>query len=301
MRLTLLVLAAGMGSRFGGLKQVSPVNEFNETIIDYSVFDAKRAGFTKIVFVIRKEFELDFKEKITAKYHNQITVGFVFQDVKNLPNDFQNSERIKPWGTGHAIWCARHAIKENFAVINADDFYGYDSFLTMATYLKDLNPNDISKQCMVGYHLVNTLSENGSVSRGICTTDTNNNLTSITERTQIVSKNERIVFIENNQETLLAIDEITSMNMFGLTPVTLTTFESELQNFLTLNSTELKAEFYLPSVINHLISTKQSTVKVLPTQSKWFGMTYKEDQEIVVNNILQLTKAGEYPKQLWNG
>ncbi len=300
MDLTLLVLAAGMGSRFGGLKQLSPINPFDETIIDYSVYDAKRAGFTKVVFVIREEFEDEFKEKITSKYKNHIAIDFVFQDVKDLPEGYVNKEREKPWGTGHAIWCAREAVSENFAVINADDFYGKESFEIIANHLRSLEKTDISKQCMVGYHLVNTLSENGSVSRGVCEADKENNLTSITERTKILKKNGNIVFIEEEVETELADDQIVSMNMFGLTPATFSSFENDFISFLDEKQHELKAEFYLPLVANNLINRKQSTFKMLPTASRWFGMTYKEDKQVVHDNIKQLTEQGQYPKQLWN-
>ncbi|MGG8495585.1 nucleotidyltransferase family protein [Tenacibaculum sp. TC6] len=300
MSLTLLVMAAGMGSRFGGLKQLSPVNDFNETIIDYSVFDAKRAGFTNVVFVIRKEFENDFKQQITHKFKNHIEVDFVFQDTQDLPENFKAVNRVKPWGTGHAIWCCRHTITSNFTVINADDFYGSESFQVIASHLKTLQPTNISSQCMVGYKLINTLSENGSVSRGICTINTQNEVTSITERTQIEKKGNRIVFIEDTKETKLNSDDIASMNMFGLTPATFAAFENDFITFLTQHLSEQKSEFYLPSVINNLITNKQSAVTVLPTNAKWFGMTYKEDKNLVINNIKQLTQSGAYPEKLWN-
>lgn len=301
MSLTLLVMAAGMGSRFGGLKQLSPINSFKETIIDYSVFDAKRAGFSKVVFVIREEFEKEFKKQVTAKFNNQIDVDFVFQDTQNLPLDFTSSKRTKPWGTGHAIWSARNVITTNFAVINADDFYGSDSFIIMAKYLSSLKKEDLSKQCMVGYSIENTLSTNGSVSRGICEVDHNNNLTSITERTNIIKKEDNtIVYLENNTETVLKSNEIASMNMFGLTPAIFSSFEEDFISFLRENIHELKSEFYLPLVLNNLVVKSKSSVKVLPTNSKWFGMTYKEDKEVVENNIKELTSSGEYPKQLWN-
>ncbi|CAM1374506.1 nucleotidyltransferase family protein [Tenacibaculum xiamenense] len=301
MGLTLLVMAAGMGSRFGGLKQLSPINDFNETIIDYSVFDAKRAGFTKVVFVIRKEFEDDFKNLITHKYRNHIEVDFVYQNTKDLPQGFNtNPDREKPWGTGHAIWCCRNSITDNFAVINADDFYGSESFKVIAEYLKTLNTSDLQDQSMVGYKLINTLSDNGSVSRGICTVNSDHQVTSITERTQIEKKGSTIVFTEDNKETVLSAEDIASMNMFGLTPATFEAFENDFKSFLTERGSELKSEFYLPTVINNLIARNQSGVTVLPTNAKWFGMTYKEDKTIVENNIKQLTKSGEYPEKLWN-
>ena len=300
MGLTLLVMAAGMGSRFGGLKQLSPVNNYNETIIDYSVFDAKRAGFDKVVFVIRKEFEDDFKNLITHKYKNHIEVDFVYQDTKDLPEGFEvNEAREKPWGTGHAIWCSRKNISGNFAVINADDFYGSESFKVIAKYLKTLTPSKLQNQSMVGYKLINTLSENGSVSRGICTVNAEHQVTSITERTQIEKKGASIVFTEEAKETILKSDEIASMNMFGLTSATFEAFEKGFKTFLKERGSELKSEFYLPSVINDLIAKNQSSVTVLPTSAKWFGMTYKEDKEVVENNIKKLTEAGEYPEKLW--
>ncbi|SEB81850.1 UTP-glucose-1-phosphate uridylyltransferase [Tenacibaculum sp. MAR_2009_124] len=301
MGLTLLVMAAGMGSRFGGLKQLSPINNFNETIIDYSVFDAKRAGFTKVVFVIRKEFEDDFKNLITHKYKNHIEVDFVYQNTKDLPRGFDtNPNREKPWGTGHAIWCCRKNISDNFAVINADDFYGSESFKVIAKHLNTLKTSELQNQCMVGYKLINTLSDNGSVSRGICKVNSEHQVTSITERTQIEKKNDTIVFTEDNKETILSADDIASMNMFGLTPATFQAFENDFKSFLADRGSELKSEFYLPTVINNLIARNQSAVTVLPTNAKWFGMTYKEDKAIVENNIKILTESGEYPEKLWN-
>lgn len=301
MGLTLLVMAAGMGSRFGGLKQLSPINNFNETIIDYSVFDAKRAGFTKVVFVIRKEFESDFKNQITNKYKNHIEVDFVYQDTNDLPQNFnKNPNREKPWGTGHAIWSCRKNITQNFAVINADDFYGSESFKVIAKYLNTLTPSALKNQSMVGYKLINTLSDNGSVSRGICTVNSEQQVTSITERTQIEKKGNTIVFTEDDKESILGAEDIASMNMFGLTPATFEAFENDFKSFLTARGSELKSEFYLPTVINNLIARNQSGVTVLPTNAKWFGMTYKEDKAIVENNIKQLTESGEYPEKLWN-
>lgn len=300
MSLTLLVMAAGMGSRFGGLKQLSPINSHKETIIDYSVFDAKRAGFSKVVFVIRRDFEKAFKEQITAKYNNQIEVDFVFQDTQDLPNDFTSSKRTKPWGTGHAIWSARKKITTNFAVINADDFYGSNSFNIIAKHLSSLKETDLSQQCMVGYRIKNTLSNNGSVSRGICKLDLNSNLYSITERINITKKkNNTIVYVENNTETSLDENDIASMNMFGLTPAVFSSFEESFISFLKKNINELKTEFYLPSVLNNLIIRNKISIKVLPTSSKWFGMTYKEDKEFVEKSINKLSSSGEYPKQLW--
>lgn len=300
MSTTLLVLAAGMGSRFGGLKQIDNFGPFGETIMDYSIYDAVKAGFTKVVFVIRREFGEEFKNTVSSKYEGKIEIEFAYQELDNLPKGFSTfPERIKPWGTGHAVLCARDAISDSFAVINADDFYGRDSFKVIAEYLNTLDINDISKQCMVGYTLRNTLSENGDVSRGICELDKNSNLTLITERTEIVKRENAAAYIEENIETVLTGDEIVSMNMMGFTPIVFDKFENDFIDFMKERGRELKSEFYLPIVLNNLVQKRESIVKVLKTDSVWFGVTYKEDKKIVVEKINELVELGEYPTQLW--
>ena len=300
MSTTLLVLAAGMGSRFGGLKQIDSFGPSGETIIDYSIYDAVKAGFNKVVFVIRREFEEDFKNTVSNKYKGKIEVDFSYQELDNLPKGFATfPERIKPWGTGHAVWCARNVISDAFAVINADDFYGRDSFKVIAEYLNTLEVENITKQCMVGYTLRNTLSENGDVSRGICDLDEYSNLSLITERTEIIKKGDVAAYIEEGTETELTGDEIVSMNMMGFTPIVFNEFEKDLIDFMKKRGSELKSEFYLPTVLNNLVQQGESTVKVLKTDSVWFGVTYKEDKKIVVKKINELVESGEYPRQLW--
>lgn len=300
MALTLIVLAAGMGSRFGGLKQLSPVNSYDETIIDYSVYDAKRAGFTKVVFVIREELDEAFKSQITYKYKNQIETAFVYQDTATLPVPASHyPDRTKPWGTGHAIWSCRKVVSNNFAVINADDFYGFESFQILANFLKKIPPTQLDTQAMVGFELKNTLSSNGSVSRGICIQDKNGVLSSITERTNIERIDKRIVYREDSNLIELPSEAIASMNMFGLTPATFEAFEKDLVTFLTHSGNSLTREFYLPSVMNNLIKGQHCNIHVLPTKSRWFGMTYKEDAKTVKSAIDTLTAAGTYPSKLW--
>jgi len=300
MDTTLLVLAAGMGSRFGGLKQIDRFGPSGETIIDYSVYDAIQAGFKKVVFVVRREFEEDFKKIISNKYLNEIEVDFAFQELDNLPNGYKTfPERVKPWGTGHAVWVAKDKLTTPFAVINADDFYGRESFKIIADYLSNLNPDDLSKQCMVGYTLKNTLSENGDVSRGVCELDENQNLINIVERTEIIKKGEKAAYIENNTEYPLTGNEVVSMNMMGFTPAALQNFENDFKDFMNERGNELKSEFYLPTVLGNLVKRGEATVKVLPTSSSWFGVTYKDDKPIVMDKINKLVENNVYPKQLW--
>lgn len=301
MGITLMVLAAGMGSRFGSLKQLDGMGPSGETIIDYSVYDAVRAGFDKVVFVIRKDFEAEFKEKVSDKYKSIVQVEHVYQDLNDIPSGFEkNPERTKPWGTGHAVWTAKDVINEPYAVINADDFYGQNSFEMMANYLKSLEATDISKQCMVGYQIKNTLSDNGSVSRGVCEVDAESNLAGITERTEIYRTEGGIVFKEDEQEYGLEENTIVSMNMFGFTPATFEYYEKDFKTFLESQSQTLKGEFYMPIVVNNLIKNNLATLKVLPTTSQWFGVTYKEDKPVVVQKIQDLVDQGIYPSKLWN-
>lgn len=299
MQTTLVILAAGMGSRFGGLKQLSAINKNGETIMDYAVFDAVRVGFTKVVFVIRKTFETEFTTLITDKFKKYIDIELVFQDIADFPGKFTVKNRIKPWGTGHAIWSARNVVTSNFAVINADDFYGLESLQLMHKQLLTLNKNSIRELCMIGFQLKNTLSENGGVSRGICEIDKDATLLSIVEKTNITKKNNTIYSIEDTAALQLNDDSIVSMNMFGLTPNTFSYFEKELLNFLKEHASDEKREFFLPAVINTLIQQRKSNIRVVSTKAKWFGMTYKEDQKIVKSTIRKLTLSGTYPSLLW--
>ncbi|MCQ2216339.1 MAG: nucleotidyltransferase [Bacteroidales bacterium] len=301
MKPTLFVLAAGMGSRYGGLKQLDGLGPNGETIMDYSVFDAMRAGFGKIVFVIRKSFEDDFRAKVLSKYQNHIPVEVVFQDINDLPAGFKcPEERTKPWGTNHAVLMGKDAIKEPFAVINADDFYGRDSFAVLGKYLSDLADGIKNKYCMVGFRVGNTLSESGTVARGICSTDANNHLQTVVERTEIMRVDGPVCY-KDEEGKWVAIDDNTpvSMNMWGFTPDYFEYSTSYFVEWLKENGSQLKSEYYIPLMVNKLITEGTATVEVLDTTSKWFGVTYAADRQGVVDKINALIAAGEYPSKLF--
>ncbi len=299
MKPTLFILAAGMGSRYGGLKQMDGLGPNGEAILDYSVYDALRAGFGKIVFVIRKDFEDDFRRVVLSKYAGKVQCEICFQSVDKVPEGCTyNHERTKPWGTNHAVLMGKDLIKEPFAVINADDFYGKESYQVLADFLRSVDGKE-GCYCMVGYRVCNTLSENGSVSRGICTTDADGNLTDVVERTKIEDKNGTIVFTENEIDTPLAPTTPVSMNMWGFTPEYFRYSEEGFRAFLAERGQELKSEFYIPTLVNQLISSGKATCKVLDTPSKWFGVTYAEDRPQVVMKINQLIKEGVYPSKLF--
>ncbi|MDR0683052.1 MAG: nucleotidyltransferase [Dysgonamonadaceae bacterium] len=301
MKPTLLVLAAGMGSRYGGLKQLDGLGPNGETIMDYSVFDAVRGGFGKLVFVIRESFEKDFREKILKKYENIIPAEVVFQELNKLPEDFVlPEERIKPWGTNHAVLMGKNVIKEPFAVINADDFYGKESFGILAGFLKSIE-NDRNIYAMVGYRVGNTLSESGAVARGICSADEDGCLTSVVERTYIIRDTDGKIKYKDENDNLVEINENTpvSMNMWGFTPEYFDYSGKQFVDFLTKNIDNPKSEFYIPSVVNQLIVNGQIKVKVLDTPSRWFGVTYAEDRASVVSKIKDLIDKGEYPDKLF--
>ena len=300
MKPTLFILAAGMGSRYGGLKQLDGLGPNGETIMDYSVFDAMRAGFGKVVFVIRKDFEEDFRRVVLSKYADHVPCEVCFQGIDNLPEGFtRNPERTKPWGTNHAVLMAKDLIHEPFMVINADDFYGKESFEVMAKFLLDVN-GEKGKYCMAGYRVGNTLSEHGTVSRGVCATDKMGYLTDVVERTAIESKEGHIVFPdENGVETEIPFDTPVSMNMWGFTPEYFEYTEEAFKAFLTKNAQELKAEFYIPTLVNDLIKAGKATCQVLDTPAKWFGVTYADDRQMVVDKIQALVDAGVYPSKLF--
>ena len=300
MKPTLYVLAAGMGSRYGGLKQLDGVGPNGETIMDYSIFDAIRGGFGKVVFVIRKDFEADFREKVLNKYINHIPVELVFQSPDKLPEGFTcPADRVKPWGTNHAVMMGKEVINEPFAVINADDFYGRDSFAVLGKWLSEKEGN-ANQYCMVGYRVGNTLSESGTVSRGVCSMDSNRMLTDVVERTKIARIDGKVQY-KDEQDNMVAIDDNTpvSMNMWGFTPDYFAHSDAAFVEFLQDNIENLKAEFYIPTVVNQLIQSGTSTVEVLDTTAGWFGVTYAEDRPSVVAKIQALVDAGEYPEKLF--
>lgn len=290
MSLALVVLAAGMGSRYGGLKQIDPVGPSGETVLDYAVFDAMRAGFTRVVFVIRRDFEALFREKIGARYAGRIAVDYVFQSLDALPpGATPPAGREKPWGTGHAVWCAREAVRENFAVINADDFYGADSYAQLAKFLQPARGGEFA---MVGFRLANTLSEHGSVSRGVCSVDARGELLSVVEHVGIASA-------DIGAGKKYSGDEVVSLNCWGFTPTLFTGLDAQLREFLAARGAEPKSEFYLPAVVSMMVARREASVRVLPTESTWFGVTYREDKPRVEAAIAELVRAGKYPAKLF--
>jgi len=299
-KLTLVVLAAGMGSRYGGLKQMDTFTSQGDTIIDFSIYDALQAGFQKFVFVIRKSIEKDFRATIDNKLKNKAEVEYVFQEVNNVPEKYKNSKREKPWGTGHAVLMTKNVVNENFAIINADDFYGRDAFNDIAKQLIKTKENSF-EFCMIGYALKNTISENGYVSRGECFVNKEGYLTNVIERTRIETIDGFLKF-EDEKGKMVSIDKETtvSMNIWGFTTNYFEYGEKLFLDFLEKNKENLKAEFYLPFIVNSLLASKKATVKVLKSKAKWFGVTYNEDKENVKKEIKKLKEAGVYPINLWD-
>ena len=306
MQPTLLVLAAGMGSRYGGLKQLDAVGPSGETIIDYSVFDAKRAGFGKIVFVIRHDIEEAFKEGIGSRYEKVLPVGYAFQELDALPEGFSVPEgREKPWGTAHAILCARDLIEEPFAVINGDDFYGQDGFQVLADYLSSsspVTPEGREDYCMVGYRLRNTLSKHGSVARGICYSDAEGMLEKAVETLGIEPDGNAARYADPEEKGKwlpLTGEEIVSMNLWGFQPSLFGYIESAFGDFLKARGQEMKSEIYIPTIVNDLIQAGRARARVLSSDAVWFGVTYREDKTHVEESIAGLVKDGVYPSPLW--
>ncbi len=302
MKPTLLVLAAGMGSRYGGLKQIDSFGPFGETILEYSVFDAIRAGFGKICFVIRRDIEDEFKQKVSSKFEKIIPIEYTYQSLEELPSNFTlNENREKPWGTGHAVWTARNAIKEPFGMINADDFYGKSAFVVLADFLNNMCDSDPLTYTLIGYHLKNTLSDYGMVSRGVCEVDENSFLTSIIELTKIAKTSDGPRFkIDEFRSKPLNEDTVTSMNLFGFSPKVFEFLDNQLHKFLESNINNPKIEFYIPEAIGAQISDGVARVKVISTDEKWFGVTYTEDKENFKNKILECIESGDYPEKLWS-
>lgn len=298
---TLFVLAAGMGSRYGGLKQLDGLGPHGETIMDYSIYDAIRAGFGKVVFVIRKDFEDEFRKKIISKYENHIPIAVVFQSIHDLPEGFTcPPERTKPWGTNHALIMGKDVISEPFAIINSDDYYGRNSFEVMANELTNLPEGSKNHYSMVGFQVGNTMSESGTVSRGVCENE-NGFLTGVVERTSIGYDDcHRIVFTdENGLVQQLAPDTPVSMNFWGFTPDYFKYSEDYFVEFLKESINVPKSEFFIPTLINLLVKEKKASVKVLPTDSKWFGVTYSADRQGVVDKFAQLHAEGFYPEKMF--
>jgi len=299
-RPALVIMAAGMGSRFGGLKQIEPVDEQGHIIMDFSLFDAHRAGFRDLVFIIKPELEQSFRERIGNRMEQYFHVHYVFQTVDKLPGGFTlPADRVKPWGTGHAVLCARDVVDGPFAVINADDFYGSGAFSTIYDYLA--NNNDDSAYAMVGYLLRNTVTEHGSVARGVCEVE-NGLLTGITERTRIFKRGEDAAYTEDGETFVnLPGDTLVSMNLFGFTKKMMDELEARFPAFLTagLETNPLKCEYFLPTVVNQQLEAGTASVRVLPCNEVWHGVTYREDLQSVKDAIQEMQENGTYTKELW--
>ncbi|GAB3912491.1 nucleotidyltransferase family protein [Mucilaginibacter boryungensis] len=298
MKPTLLILAAGMASRYGSMKQVDGFGPNGETIIDYSIYDAIKAGFGKVSFIIREEFLDSFKAIFEPKLKGRVETDYVFQSYDLKPFGIDKTiERAKPWGTAHAVLAARNQVHEPFCVINADDYYGYDAFEKMAKFLTSEVRDD--HYSLVGYQIGNTLSEYGSVSRGVCDIDDKGNMVGVTERTEVYFKDGGIVYKDANGESPLPEDTRVSMNFWGFTPAVFKQSEEMFKRFVAANENNPKAEFFIPLVADELIKTGTADFKVIPTASKWFGVTYKEDKPIVQQSISNLVANGTYPSNLW--
>ena len=300
---TLVIMAAGMGSRYGGLKQIDPVDSYGNKIIDFSIYDAIRAGFKKVIFIIKRENLDDFKSCIGDIVKDHIEVEYVFQELTNIPEGFSvPADRVKPWGTAHAVLSAIDSVDGPFAVINADDFYGREAFKKIHDYLMTTSDDSVYRYAMVGYKLINTLTENGSVSRGVCSTDSEDFLTDIEEKTKIIRTETGAQFTDNDKDYEdISPDTIVSMNMWGFSKSFLAELKSAFKTFMEkeVPNNPLKAECYLPFVVGDLVENGKATVKVLTSSDKWFGVTYKEDKPFVMESIQALKDKGIYPDKLW--
>ena len=300
MKPALVVLAAGMGSRYGGLKQLDALGPSGETIMDYSVFDAIRAGFGKVVFIIRKDFEDDFRRLVLKKYEGHVQTEVVFQSINDLPEGFTCPEdRTKPWGTNHAVLMAKDVINEPFCVINADDFYGRDCFAVMGKFLSALPAGSKNVYSMVGFRVANTLSENGKVSRGVCEVNAKRHLTTVVERTEIIRRENGVCYKDGEDWVRIEDNTPVSMNVWGFTPDYMKYSEDFFKGWLKSNINVPKSEYFIPLMVNELINSGTATCEVLDTTSKWFGVTYAEDRQGVVDKIAELVKEGVYPVKLF--
>ena len=301
---TLVILAAGMGSRYGGLKQIDPIDDEGHKIIDFSIYDAKKAGFGKVVFIIKKENEADFRSCVGDAVSKHMEVEYVFQDIQDVPEGFvMDPERVKPWGTTHALQCCKGVVKEPFAVINADDYYGRSAYATLYEYLTGHQDGIVPPYAMVGYELKNTLTDKGSVARGICVTDEQGFLKDIVERTKIIKTETGAAFTEDDGATYtdVSVDSLVSMNMWAFYPSVFELFEEALESFFEkqVEKNPLKAECLIPTEIDKLLKSGKATVEVLSSRDKWFGVTYQEDKPLVKAAIAALKEEGMYPDKLW--
>jgi len=298
----LVIMAAGIGSRYGGLKQIDPVGPANELIVDYSIYDAVKAGFGKIIFIITKEIDTLFKKMIGERLARIFPIEYAYQRLDDLPYGYAPpAKRTKPWGTAHAVYSCRKHIDGPFAVINADDFYGDDAFIKVCSFLNEAHDNKKYHSCMAGYHIENTITENGYVARGVCEVSDNGFLTEIAEHTHIEHRDGGIAYTEDDDSfTSIKPDTVVSMNMWGFPSHIMNEFESLFIRFLSHGTLDLlKAEFFLPAVVNELLLQDKADVKVLKTSSKWYGVTYREDKEPVKNAVADMIKLGKYPERLW--
>jgi len=300
----LVIMAAGMGSRYGGLKQIDPVDDEGHIIMDFSIFDAKKAGFEKVVFIIKKENETDFRQAVGNRISKVMEVAYIFQDIANIPAEFALPEgRTKPWGTGHAVLSCREVIDGPFAVINADDYYGKEAFELIYTYLTTHTDDDKYRYTMVGYALANTVTDNGHVARGVCDMNARGELLGIDERTRIEKRDGIIAYTPNDGESWIELPEqsVVSMNMWGFSKSILVELEKRFPAFLKkgIQENALKCEYFLPEVVSELIQEEKGSVAVLKSQDKWYGITYKEDKPVVVNAIRHMKETGVYPQVLW--
>ena len=300
----LVVMAAGMGSRYGGLKQIDPVDKEGHIIMDFSIYDAVQAGFRKVVFIIKKENEADFRSAIGDRLSNQLEVSYVFQNLHNIPEGYEVPEgRVKPWGTAHAVYSCMDEIDGPFAVINADDYYGVEAFKLIYDYLSTHADDDKYRYTMVGYHLANTVTDNGYVSRGVCETNENGELISVTERTRIEKYNGGVAYTEDDGNTWVQVpdDTTVSMNMWGFTKSILEEIKAGFPAFLDkgLQENPMKCEYFLPTVVSNLLAEDKATVSVLKSADKWYGVTYKEDKKSVMDAISEMKQQGVYPEELW--
>lgn len=300
---SLVIMAAGMGSRYGGIKQLEPVGPSGEIIMDYSIHDAIEAGFNKVVFIIRRDLEKDFREVIGNRISKYVKVDYVFQEMDVLPSGFKKQERrTKPWGTGHAVLCCKDIVKEPFAVINADDYYGKEAFRLIYNFLNSDNQNSSILYCMAGFVLGNTLSDNGTVTRGICKADEDKWLVDIIETSGIIQEGNRAKAKDNDgKDITIDLNSVVSMNMWGFRPSLFGELEKGFEEFLSsISPNDIKKEYLLPEVVGELIHSNKAKVKVLETSDKWFGVTYKEDKDTVVASIKNLVDKGVYPEKLFS-